>query len=193
MLSVYAPTESKRIFFQQLGRGLRPYPGKSHCVVIDFIGNFRNVYQILEYQGLTPFQDDAGTGAVRGPHTARDLLNLPLGCEVHFDDRVVDLFTRDMLDPAQPTGHNIAQILIYQYRKLARSFSWPPRKKDVDQYSILGSSFYELVFESRRCVRNADGCPTSADEHGRRILRVATGDRIHRRRRHATGKKPNRL
>ena len=31
------PTESKRIFYQQLGRGLRRYVGKSHCLVIDFI------------------------------------------------------------------------------------------------------------------------------------------------------------
>jgi superfamily II DNA or RNA helicase len=36
------PTESKRIFVQQLGRGLRRSVGKSHCVVIDFISNFKN-------------------------------------------------------------------------------------------------------------------------------------------------------
>ena len=35
------PTESKRIYFQQLGRGLRRYAGKAFCLVIDFIGNFR--------------------------------------------------------------------------------------------------------------------------------------------------------
>jgi superfamily II DNA or RNA helicase len=44
------PTESKRIFYQQLGRGLRRYVGKSHCTVIDFIGNFKNAYLIPEYQ-----------------------------------------------------------------------------------------------------------------------------------------------
>ena len=42
------PTESKRIFFQQLGRGLRRYVGKEHCVVIDFIGNFKNAYHAVE-------------------------------------------------------------------------------------------------------------------------------------------------
>lgn len=52
------PTESKRIFFQQLGRGLRRYSGKSHCVVIDFIGNFKNAYKIIEYQGLLPDDDE---------------------------------------------------------------------------------------------------------------------------------------
>ena len=73
---------------------------------------------------------------------------MPIGCEVHFDDRVIDVFTREMLDPARATRHNIAQILIYEYQKLARHFRWPPRKKDVDQYSILGSNLYKLVFGS---------------------------------------------
>lgn len=36
------PTESIAIFTQQIGRGLRVADGKSHCVIIDFIGNYRN-------------------------------------------------------------------------------------------------------------------------------------------------------
>lgn len=51
------PTESQRIFFQQLGRGLRRYVGKTHCTVIDFIGNFKNAYRIVEYQDLLPLGD----------------------------------------------------------------------------------------------------------------------------------------
>jgi superfamily II DNA or RNA helicase len=51
------PTESKRIFYQQLGRGLRQYAGKTHCTVIDFIGNFQNAYRIVEYQNLLPFEE----------------------------------------------------------------------------------------------------------------------------------------
>jgi superfamily II DNA or RNA helicase len=33
------PTESKILFLQQLGRGLRRSEGKQHLVVLDFIGN----------------------------------------------------------------------------------------------------------------------------------------------------------
>ena len=33
------PTDSSTIFLQQLGRGLRKYPNKSHVTVLDFIGN----------------------------------------------------------------------------------------------------------------------------------------------------------
>ncbi len=36
------PTESSVVFIQQLGRGLRLQTGKTHCSVIDLIGNYRN-------------------------------------------------------------------------------------------------------------------------------------------------------
>ncbi len=39
-------TQSSIIFTQQLGRGLRKAPGKSHLRVIDFIGNYSNNYLI---------------------------------------------------------------------------------------------------------------------------------------------------
>ena len=51
------PTESARIFHQQLGRGLRKYVGKLHCTVIDFIGNFKNAYKVMEYHGLLPYAE----------------------------------------------------------------------------------------------------------------------------------------
>ncbi|MDQ0216132.1 superfamily II DNA or RNA helicase/HKD family nuclease [Oikeobacillus pervagus] len=36
------PTESLTVFTQQIGRGLRLHSSKSHCVIIDLIGNYRN-------------------------------------------------------------------------------------------------------------------------------------------------------
>lgn len=39
-------TQSKIIFLQQLGRGLRKAPGKEYLTVIDFIGNYQNNYLI---------------------------------------------------------------------------------------------------------------------------------------------------
>lgn len=40
------PTQSAIIFVQQLGRGLRKYPGKEYLTVIDFIANYSNNYMI---------------------------------------------------------------------------------------------------------------------------------------------------
>ena len=36
------PTESLTIFTQQVGRGLRLFPSKEYCTIIDLIGNYRN-------------------------------------------------------------------------------------------------------------------------------------------------------
>ncbi|MBI9095198.1 MAG: DEAD/DEAH box helicase [Sphaerochaeta sp.] len=40
------PTQSAIIFVQQLGRGLRKFPGKEYLTVIDFIANYSNNYMI---------------------------------------------------------------------------------------------------------------------------------------------------
>lgn len=142
------PTESKRIFLQQLGRGLRQYVGKSHCIVIDFIGNFKNAYQIVEYHGLLPYSDgDSQIGAGHSS-SAKEVLNLPLGCKVHLDTRVIDVFARQTLDPRHATRHNIGRILYYQYVSLRRRLGHKPTKKEVNRISILGVDLYELVFGS---------------------------------------------
>jgi superfamily II DNA or RNA helicase len=142
------PTESKRIFYQQLGRGLRRYVGKSHCIVIDFIGNFKNAYRIPEYQGLLPLEDEEPGGLLGSQRSLRDLLNLPTGCTVTFDTRVVELFERQVLDPRFATRQNIARILIYQYRRLADQFGHGPSKQELNRSCLLDSRLYDLVFGS---------------------------------------------
>lgn len=142
------PTESERIFYQQLGRGLRRYVGKSHCIVIDFIGNFKNAYKIVEYQGLLPITDIETLAGFASARSAKEVLNLPLGCEVKFDDKVIDIFYHQTLDPAHATRHNIARILLYQYRKLADRLGHLPSRKEVDRNLLLHSGIYRLVFGS---------------------------------------------
>jgi len=142
------PTESKRIFYQQLGRGLRKYVGKSHCLAVDFIGNFKNAYKIVEYQGLLPMVDDETITQFTRIRSVKEMFNLPLGCEVHFDDRVIDVFAQQTLDPRHATRHNIGRILIYQYQKLARRLKHTPTKNEVDRNLLIDSSFYKLVFGS---------------------------------------------
>ena len=142
------PTESKRIFYQQLGRGLRRYVGKSHCLVIDFIGNFRNAYRVVEYQGLLPFREEGTDSSASRGRSEKEILNLPLGCKVEFDERVIDVFAQQSLNPAHITRHNIARVLIYQYHRLRRRLGRNPTRRDVDRNLLLHSEFYKLVFGS---------------------------------------------
>lgn len=82
------PTESKILFLQQLGRGLRQHPDKQHLVVLDFIGNhqaFLGKPQALfgvgaSYKALANFGRDA----------ERKALTLPAGCYVNYDLSIID-------------------------------------------------------------------------------------------------------
>jgi superfamily II DNA or RNA helicase len=46
-------THSRRIFVQQLGRGLRLSPGKSKVVVMDFVTDLRRIVEVVELEGAS--------------------------------------------------------------------------------------------------------------------------------------------
>lgn len=141
------PTESKRIFFQQLGRGLRHSPGKERLLVLDFIGNFHNAYRIVEYLGLQP--EETGVSESMGRwRSSKEVINLPLGCHVKFDDRVIDLFAKQVFDPRRATRHNIAQILIYVYLRTSRHLGHRGTQKEFERSQILPADLYKMVFGS---------------------------------------------
>jgi superfamily II DNA or RNA helicase len=162
------PTESQRVFYQQLGRGLRKSAGKSYCTVIDFIGNFKNAYKIVGYQGLLPLEQEEGIHPFSSSHNFKDIFNLPLGCEVHFDARVIDLFARQVFNAKNATRHNIGRILIYEYVSLMRYLKRKPTAKDIDRCQSLDSSFYRLVFGSWEAFESVvkDIAPPAAIQTG---------------------------
>lgn len=142
------PTESKRIFLQQLGRGLRKYVGKSHCTVIDFIGNFKNAYRIVEYHGLRPDEYDQTGASARREGSRKGLLDIPVGCKVLFEDRVLDIFAGQALDPKNATRENIGRILIHRYHRLSEKLGHPASRREIDRNELLDLTFYTRVFGS---------------------------------------------
>lgn len=82
------PTESKILFLQQLGRGLRKAPGKEKLVVLDFIGNHHSF--LHKPQALA----GVGSNYRQLAEFARQLesrrLELPPGCFVNFDLELID-------------------------------------------------------------------------------------------------------
>jgi hypothetical protein len=117
-------------------------------VVIDFIGNFKNAYRIPEYQGLLPLDDEESSESFGRHSSAKEVLNLPLGCGVTFDTRVIEIFERQMLDPRFATRHNIARILLYQYRRMREKLGHPPSIWEIDRSCLLDTRLYRLVFGS---------------------------------------------
>jgi superfamily II DNA or RNA helicase/HKD family nuclease len=96
------PTESSIVWMQQLGRGLRVAAGKSHLVVIDYIGNHRIFLRKLEALAGLLGREEQGQGALR------DLLEaigagrivLPPGCAVTYDLEAHDILGA-LLEPSR--------------------------------------------------------------------------------------------
>ena len=85
------PTESKILWLQQLGRGLRRAEDKSHLNVIDYIGNHRSFLQVpmllLPGAGTRPGEVSRALEAYE-----KDEMVLPKGCLVEYNT------TFDLLD-----------------------------------------------------------------------------------------------
>lgn len=80
-------THSRRIFVQQLGRGLRVSPGKDRVVVLDFVTDLRRIAEVIELER-----------AARGGEVEHLILD---GDIVRFNDRSAGTFLREwMLDQA---------------------------------------------------------------------------------------------
>ncbi len=85
------PTESPIVFLQQLGRGLRPSPGKPELRVIDFIGNHRSFLMwprtLLSLGGRSIPSNQKLLEAVRS-----GAFGLPSGCSVDYELSLVEMF-----------------------------------------------------------------------------------------------------
>ncbi|WDL99110.1 DEAD/DEAH box helicase family protein [Alicyclobacillus sp. ALC3] len=80
------PTESLTVFTQQVGRGLRIHEGKTHCAIIDLIGNYRNADIKLGLFDAAQVRED-----VRSVRTIRIPPSVPDECSIDLDLRVIDL------------------------------------------------------------------------------------------------------
>ncbi|MCA9064302.1 MAG: DEAD/DEAH box helicase family protein, partial [Planctomycetaceae bacterium] len=121
------PTESKVIFLQQLGRGLRAAEGKSRLLVIDFVGNHRIFAQRLIHI-LSLHKTDANWSTLRSwlKGTPPDL---PPGCLVDLD-----LEAKDLLRQLLPTG---AAQAIEAYRAIRDELGRRPTILEVFNHGFL--------------------------------------------------------
>ena len=110
------PTESIAVFTQQIGRGLRLAEGKSHCVIIDLIGNYRNADTKLTV--FTPESTDKVE--VKTIQTS-----LPELCAFHLETEIIDL-VKEMARKA--ASHK--QRLTYEYFRLKEEIGSLPTYLD---------------------------------------------------------------
>ena len=106
------PTESIAIFTQQIGRGLRLAEGKSHCVIIDLIGNYRNADR-----KLTVFTADTNEKATINYIQTE----LPEDCIFDVEMEIIDL-VKEMANKAA----TLKQKIIAEYFRLKEELGTRP-------------------------------------------------------------------
>ena len=82
------PTESKILFLQQLGRGLRRATGKDKLVVLDFVGNHQSF--LHKPQALLGIGANFKALARFAEALERGQLQLPKGCYVNYDLQLIN-------------------------------------------------------------------------------------------------------
>lgn len=96
------PTDSKVLFLQQLGRGLRQHPGKERLVVLDFIGNHRSF--LNKPQALFQTGDTYRELASFARRLERNELALPAGCFVNYDLAIINFLKSLVGDDSDPAS-----------------------------------------------------------------------------------------
>lgn len=120
------PTESKTVFLQQLGRGLRLCTGKDRVRVLDFIGNYKRANQIRKYLSKNSRVETGTDGD--GRRTKKVIYEYSTGCEVRFDERVEEILDRQ---DAADLGFD-RDDLKEHYFALAEKLQRKPTKQDLD-------------------------------------------------------------
>lgn len=132
------PTESKTVFFQQLGRGLRLCNGKDNVVIIDFIGNYKKANNIRKYLSK-------GSNTKTNPENGRiEKIEYEYSpkCEVIFDVEV-----EEILDRQDTAERNITkEDLIDAYYNLAETLNKKPTPDDINREGEFKMNGYLSIF-----------------------------------------------
>lgn len=119
------PTESYVVFLQQLGRGLRKYPGKSFLRVLDFIGNYKRAHYIPALlAGENPMEP-------KEKERSSQEYEFPEGCSVQFDLKVLDVF--EEMAKADPLSKRLRE----DYFRLKTVLGRRPNRIDLYEGSDL--------------------------------------------------------
>ena len=155
------PTESKIIFLQQLGRGLRRCEGKDKLIIVDFIGNhqsFFNKSEALFNIGSTnsekkKYISDANEGS----------LVLPDGCFINYDPVAIKFMQ-------QLTATRIdSQIELYESLKASRGHRpsisvFYHGSGSIDTVRKEYGSWFQFVAQQGDLTEAEQSCLTSHQE-----------------------------
>lgn len=154
-------TQSRIIFTQQLGRGLRLAEGKDHLRVIDFIGNYTNNYLIpMALFGDSSLNKDQLRRKVLGAQTAGSISGLS---SVNFDEVSRDQILRSITETKLDSLANLKSA----YRELHQRLGQQPWLMDFARFDTVdpvvmatarSSSYWDFLVKTK----TASETPTEA-------------------------------
>lgn len=152
------PTESKTVFLQQLGRGLRLSTGKKRVRVLDFIGNYQRANQVRSYLARSRRVIEVEEN---GRRRRKVEYTYSLGCEVVFDPSVEEILERQ---DAEDLG--ISELELQEaYFALAETLGRKPSRADLDAQGEYRSGLYTQKFGSWTNFLRSVGEYTEASYH----------------------------
>ena len=135
------PTESKTVFLQQLGRGLRLCIGKDRVRILDFIGNYKRANQIRKFLS----KDYTTTEVEENGRRKRKLVyQYSTKCEVHFDEAVQQILDYQDAEELGITKEDLKDAYFTLAEKLGRK----PSRSDLDAEGEYKSAKYIQLFGS---------------------------------------------
>lgn len=147
------PTESLTIFLQQLGRGLRLYPGKELLTVLDFVAHLNQKYDYASrFKSLLLRTDKDLRDQVKNGFTL-----LPHGCSIHMEEKAQSFVLQNI------------KAAIYNKTRLINELRMWPDIPSLNQFVNSIGQDIRLIYKSNYCwtalKRDAGKCQYVKDEN----------------------------
>lgn len=153
------PTESLTVFLQQLGRGLRLYPGKQLLTVFDFVAQLNKKYDFASrFRSLMVRQDRSVQDQIKHGFTL-----LPHGCTIHLEEK------------AQQYVLDNIKAAIYNKKRLVNELRSYDHTPTLQEYVENNGQDIRLLYKGGLCwsrlKREAGRCAYTDDDNTRRFER----------------------
>jgi superfamily II DNA or RNA helicase len=152
------PTESKTVFVQQLGRGLRLCIGKDRVSVLDFIGNYKRANQVRKFLSKGQYENIT---EVDGRKRRKIEYTYSTGCEVIFSEEVKEILNHQDAQELGVTKEELKDA----YFALAEMLGRKPSRTDLDKEGDHKSAVYVRTFGSWVAFLREIGEYTEASYH----------------------------
>ena len=160
------PTESLTIFLQQLGRGLRLYPGKQQLTVFDFVAQLNQRYDFASrFRSLLTRNDKSVVEQVKNGFTF-----LPHGCNIHMEEKAKEYVLQNI------------KAAIYNKTRLVKELRTYNHTPTLTEFIENNGQDIRLIYKDGNCwsslKREAGMCDYPDDENTKRFVK-GIGNLVH--------------